>query len=151
MRHTRLRPRRGTEDAINRKSTRPSDHEKSHNCEYQQVKLKSLALLSAGPVHEEAEGTMHSHNCNQHVHANSERGDSGQESEHEPHPPEELGRDCQEGQWSWNMHHASEEIHRTCEPEASEPTQHLLRTVREKDSTQHQSQNQRRGAVIRGI
>ncbi len=37
------------------------------------------------------------------------------------------------------------------EPEASEPTQHLLRTVREKDNTQHQPRNRRRGAVIAGV
>jgi len=48
------------------------------------------------------------------------------------------------------MHRASEEIHRTCVPEASEPTEHLLRTVRKKDSTQPDSQNRRRGAVIGG-
>src|SRR5713101_634502 len=94
---------------------------------------------------------MHSHYCNQHVHPNSERCEPGQESEDEPHPPEELGRDGQEGQWSWNMHHSSEEIHRTCEPKASEPTQHLLRTVREEDNPQHQSQNRRGGPVIRCV
>src|SRR6266481_8294588 len=97
VRQTRLGPHRDTQDAINRKSTPSSDHEKSYDREYQQVKLKSLALLSAGPVHKEAEGAMQSQNCNQHVHTNSERCDSGQESDDEPYPSEELGRDRQEG------------------------------------------------------
>src|SRR6266404_544516 len=110
VRQTRLGPHRDTQDAINRKSAPSSDHEKSYDRKYQQMELKSLALLSAGPVHEEAEGTMQSQNCNQHVHANSERRDSGEESEDEPQAPEELGRDRQEGQWSWNMQHASKHV-----------------------------------------
>jgi hypothetical protein len=52
----------------------------------------------------------------------------------EPYPPEELCRDCQKGQWNWDMHLAREEIHRTCEPKAAEPTQHLLCTVSKKDN-----------------
>jgi len=132
-------------------SRRSTENKESHHREYQQVKLKSLALLSAGPVHKKAETMMYSQNCDQHVYTDSERRDSGQESEDEPDPPEELGSDGQEGQWSWNMRHASEEIHRSGESEASEPTQHLLRTVREEDNTQHQSQNRRGDAVIRGI
>src|SRR4029077_16074067 len=99
--------------------------------------FKSLPFLGAGPIHEEAEGKMDCHNCNQHVYTNSESRDSGQESEDEPDPTEELGRDCQEGQRSWNMRHASKETHRTCEPETAKPTQHLLRAVREEDNSQH--------------
>src|ERR1700726_2001077 len=72
---------RDTADAIKRKSTCPSNHEKSHNGEYQQVELKSLAFLTAGPVHEEAEGKMHRQNCNQHVNANAESRDPGEESQ----------------------------------------------------------------------
>src|SRR6267143_3370110 len=150
-RQGRLGPHRDIQDAINRKSPCPSDHEKSHNREDQQVKLNSFPLLSAGPVHEKAEAAMHSHNCNQHVHTNAERCDSSQESQDESHSPEELGCDRQESKRSWNMHHAREKTHRTCEPEASEPAQQLLRTVREKDNSQHQSQNRRRGAVICGV
>ena len=115
------------------------------------MKLKSLALLSASPVHEEAESMMHSHNCDQHVHTDSKRRDSGQESEDEPDPTEEFGLDCQDGQWSWNMRHAREEIHRSGESEASKPTQHLLRTVREEDNTQHHSENRSRGAAIGSV
>jgi hypothetical protein len=69
----------------------------------------------------------------------------------EPNPTEEFGRDCQEAQWSRNMRHAREETHRTGESEAPEPTQHLLRTVREEDDTQHQSQNCSRGAIVRSV
>jgi hypothetical protein len=100
VRQTRLRHarrRQDSEDAINGKSARTSDHEKSDPREYQQVKLKPLAL-SANPVHEEVESMMHSQNCDQHVHTDSERRDSAQESEDEPDPTEEFGRDCQEGQ-----------------------------------------------------
>ena len=93
------RRRRDSEDAINGKSARTSDHEKSDHRECQQVKLKSLALLGPNPVREEAESMMHSQNCDQHVHTDSERRDSAQESEDEPDPTEEFGRDCQEGQW----------------------------------------------------
>src|SRR5580700_10216762 len=78
---------RDTEDAIKRKSTCPSNHDKSHNREYQQVKFKSLPFLSAGPVHEEAEGKMDCHNCNQHVHTNAESRDPGEESRISPIPP----------------------------------------------------------------
>jgi hypothetical protein len=67
----------------NGESARNSDHEKSDHRECQQAKLKSLALLGPNPVHEEAESMMHSQNCDQHVHTDSERRDSGQESEDE--------------------------------------------------------------------
>src|SRR2546426_7923310 len=70
VRQTRLLPHRDTEDAINGKSTCSSDYEKSRNREYQQVIFISLALLSAGPVHEKADATMHGHNGDQHVHPN---------------------------------------------------------------------------------
>ena len=49
------------------------------------------------------------------------------------------------------MHHAGEETHCACEPETTEPAQHLLSAMREEDDTQHYPQNRRRSAVIRGI
>jgi hypothetical protein len=96
VRQTRLRragKHRKTHNAINRKGACSSNHEQSDNRKYQQVKLISLALLSAGPIHEKAEGTVLNHYCHQHVHTDSERCDSGQESEDESDPAEELGRD----------------------------------------------------------
>src|SRR6266550_4051781 len=114
-------------------------------------RTRSTEKAPAPRIMRKATTAMHSHNCNQHVHTNAERCDSSQESQDESHSPEELGCDRQESKWSWNMHHAREKTHRTCEPEASEPAQQLLRAVREKDNSQHQSQNRRRGAVIRGV
>lgn len=49
------------------------------------------------------------------------------------------------------MHHAREETYCAGEPGASKPAEHLLRTVREEDNSQHQSQNRRRAAVIRSM
>src|ERR1700676_4127663 len=100
MRLRRAGKHRESEDAINRKSACSTNYKKNNNREYQQVKLKSLAFLSAGPVHKEAEGKMHRQNCNQHVYTNSKSCDSSQKSENEPNPAEELCRDRQEGQRS---------------------------------------------------
>ena len=59
MRQARLRPAGKPQQprpqcVINRKRTRTSDHQKTHNGEHQEVELKSLALLCTCPVHEKA-------------------------------------------------------------------------------------------------
>jgi len=102
------------------------------------VKLETLTLLSAGPVHKEPKRAMHRQNRDNHIHSNTESCNASQESKDEPNATEELGRDCQKSQRSWNVGHASEETHRTCEPESTKPTQHLLRAVREEDGAQRE-------------
>ena len=129
----------------------PPDHQKHSHREDQQVILEALAFLSARPIHEESEGAMHGHNRNDHVYADSERCDSGEESQDEPESTEELRHDRQEGERSRDVQHAGKEAHGGGKPVASEPAQHLLRAVREKDNSQHQSQNRRCGVVISGI
>ncbi len=91
---------------------------------------------------------MHSRNRHQHVHGNSERGYSSKESKDEPDPTEELRRNCQECERRRNVHGAGEVAHGTGEAVASEPAQHFLRPVCEKDNSSHQSQNRRRAVIV---
>jgi hypothetical protein len=48
------------------------------------------------------------------------------------------------------VHGACEEAHRAGEAQSSKPAEHFLCSVRERNNPQHQSENGRRGAVIRG-
>src|SRR5260370_2266117 len=152
MRETPLRSAGRLSDrdgVIHRKRARPSDHQERCDCQHQQVILKALAFLRAAPVHEESEGAMHGRNRDQHVYGNSECGYSCKESQDKPQPTEELRRDCQECKWSRDVHGAGEKAHCAGEAVASEPAQHFLCSVREKDNSCYQSQYCRRGAVIR--
>src|SRR5712692_4979787 len=54
---------------------------------------------------------MLDHNRNDHFYADSERCDSGEESQDEPESTEELGRDRQEGERSRDVQQAGKEAH----------------------------------------
>jgi hypothetical protein len=86
------------------------------------VIFEALAFLSAGPVHEKAEGAVDGCNRDEHVDGDAEGCDSCEEAEHQSQPAKELGRDCQEREHGWNVRRAREIGHGSREAVSAEPT-----------------------------
>ncbi len=68
-----------------------------------------------------------------HVGEHAEGGDTGKQSDDEAEPAEELRRDGEERKERGNVQRPGKEAHRSLVTVSPEPSQHLLRTVREED------------------
>src|SRR5580692_10433886 len=114
------------------------------------MKFESFSFLSSIPIHEEAKMAMHRRYGHDHVCGNPENSDSRQEAYDQPHTPEKLSADCQEGQRGRNVHGPGKEPHRASKSRAAKPSQHLLCSMCEKDDSQDESQNHCGNAVVSG-
>src|SRR5438128_2170726 len=101
--------------------------------EYQQVIFETLALLHAAPIHEKADGSVNRPNGNEHVRRDAEGSDSSEKPQKQSERTEELSTNRQEGERLGNVQHAVHVTHRSGYPEASEPTEHFLRSMCEEN------------------
>ena len=70
----------------------------------QEMVLKSLTLLLAGPVHEETIDVMDGGDGDQHVDDDAQRGDTAEQTNQQSEATEEFGANCQECQRRRNSH-----------------------------------------------
>ena len=101
------------------------------------MELEAFALLVAGPVHEEPVLGVNTEDGDDHHAGDREGGQTGQQSEEQAERSEELrddGQECERGRDS----RLGEESHGPLEAVASEPSQRLLRAVREHDHGERQ-------------
>ena len=98
----------------------------------------TFALLVSGPVHKESELMMNHSDGHDHIGEDSQRRDSGQESQNEAEAAKEFRTYGQKSEQHRNVHDPGEEAHGARESVAAEPAQHLLRAVGEENRAQHQ-------------
>src|ERR1700733_6796205 len=129
------------QEAIDRSCTSAPNHQNDQSRKQEEVKLITLALLCAGPVHKEPELMMDHCNRDNHVARDPKGCNPGQEAEDKTQSAEEFRGNGQKCEYSRNVHDSGEEAHRASEAISAEPSQHLLRTVGEEDHPEHQSKN----------
>src|SRR5215472_7485584 len=78
------------EQPINRGCSSASNHEKHGNREHKQMIFVTFALLASGPVHKESELMMNHSDGHDHIGEDSQRRDSGQESQNEAESAKEF-------------------------------------------------------------
>jgi len=93
----------------------------------------TFALLVSGPVHKESELMMNHSDGHDHIGEDSQRRDSGQESQNEAEAAKEFRAYGQKSEQHRNVHDPGEETHGAGESVAAEPAQHLLRAVCEEN------------------
>src|SRR5664280_521025 len=112
--------------------------------------FKSLTLLLAGPVHEEAINVVDGGDGDQHIDDDSERGNSAEQTNQKSKATEEFGANCQERQGRWNSHLLGEESHRAVEAITSKPAQHFLRAMHKEGHAKHQAHDGEREVIRSG-
>ncbi len=122
--------------AIDGNSTRPFDQHDDCQRYRQEMVFKSLTLLLAGPVHEEAVDVMYRRDGDEHIDDDAQRCDTAEQTNQKSKATEEFGANCQERQRRRNSHLLGEEPHGAVEAVPSKPAQHLLRAVREENECQ---------------
>src|SRR5664280_741457 len=109
--------------------------------------FKSLTLLLAAPVHEEAIDVVDGGDGDQHIDDDSERGNSAEQTNQKYKATEEFGANCQSRQRRRNPHLLGKEPHRAVEAITSKPAQHLLRAVHKEGYAEHQAHDGEREVV----
>src|SRR5258708_5640701 len=141
--------RAGRQQSVRRSCSGAANHQERRNRQREQVVLITLAFLCSGPVHKEAELTMHHHDSHDHVHKDSKGRYAGERSEDQAQSAEKLRRNRQKREHHRNVHDSGKEAHRAAESVSAEPSEHLLGAVREKDQSEHQSKNGCGKVVVR--
>src|SRR5664279_3578252 len=87
--------------AIDGDSARSLDQHDDGQRYRQQMVFKSLTLLLAGPVHEEAINVVDGDDGDQHIDNDAERCDTAEQTDQKSKATEEFRADCQERQRRW--------------------------------------------------
>src|SRR5579884_3645427 len=110
--------------------------------------LIPLALLPAGPVHEEPVRPVDERDRPQHDDADARRAEPRQKTREQAQAAEELADSDQHGDDPRESHLLREKPQRPLEPEPPEPAQQLLRAVRKHHQSQRDAQDQPGPTVI---
>src|SRR6266536_1110381 len=127
--------------AANHQEDRVSDHE--------QVVLVAFPFLRSHPVHKEPVREMDHQDRHHHVAEDAEGRDPRQQPDDQAQSAKEFRGDREERKRRRNMHTTCERPHRSAKTMASEPAQHLLRTVSEEDYPENQAKYCRPSVVVR--
>src|SRR2546430_12674891 len=112
--------------------------------------LITFPLLRSSPVHPESELSMNHGDSHDHVAKHSNGRDAGEQSKDKTHSPEEFRGDGQKCKYGRDVQYSREETHRAGEAISTEPSEHFLGTVGEKNHSKHQSKNSRCNVVVSG-
>jgi hypothetical protein len=129
--------------AIDGQQAAALNHKRKGDADRQKVKLDSLALLSAKPIHEKAMLRMNHHDRHDHVCAYAQRRDAREAAKDEPKRTGKFGRDGKKSECNRNVHLLGEKLHRARKAVAAEPAEDFLRAVREEYRTKEKTKNQR--------